>query len=191
MKNTILSTIFLFIAFWGLAQEKYFKLTPEWLVSVKDTTKNYVVVEVNNYTAAQLYNKAIMYVNERYKNPDAVLRGKIENEFLTFATHNDHMFDFRSGINMIIEVNYLTTVSFKENKIKLDFHDIDMTLVTSQSRSPFYLVGSGGLSWYVYKEKDHSLFQPNKGFKDKIELFFNNQTNEIVSYYLTTEKEEW
>lgn len=32
---------------------------------------------------------------------------------------------------------------------------------------------------------------PNKGFKDKIELFFNNQTNEIVSYFLTKKKSEW
>jgi hypothetical protein len=191
MKKINLSLVFLLIAFGGFTQENYFKLTPEWLVSLKDTTKNYVVVDVNNLTAKQLYDKAIMYVNERYKNPDAVLRGKIENEFLTFATHNDHMFDFRSGVPIIVEVDYLTTISFKENRIKIDFHDIDMYMVTSGGKSPLYLMGSGGFTWYVYKEKDHSLFMPNKGLKDKIELFFNNQTNEIVSYFLTQKKEEW
>ena len=76
----------------------------------------------------------------------------------------------------------------KENKIKIDFHDIDMNMVNSAGESPFNLLGRGGLSWYVYKEKDYSLFMPNKGFKDKIELFFNNQTKEIASYFLTEKK---
>jgi hypothetical protein len=191
MKKSILFAVFLFIAFWGFAQERYFMLTPDWLVSIKDSTKNYVVIDVNNSSSEQLYDKAIRYINEKYKNPDAVLKGKVQNEFLTFITHNDHMFDFRNGITIIVEVDYHTTISFKENKIKIDFHDIDMNMVTSAGASPFYLLGKGGFSWYVYKEKDHSLFMPNKGFKDKIELFFNNQTNEIVSYFLTEKKSEW
>lgn len=101
------------------------------------------------------------------------------------------MFDFRNGVNLVVEVNYLTTISFKENKIKINFHDIEMTLVNSQSRSSFKLLGNGFLTWYVFKEKDYSLFQPKKDFKNKIELFFNNKTNEITSYFLTQKSEEW
>ena len=114
MKKSILFLgICLFIALGVFAQERYFRLTPAWLVSIKDSTKNYVVVDINNYSSEQLYDKAIRYVNEKYKNPDAVLKGKVQNEFLTFITHNDHMFDFRNGITIIVEVNYLTTISFE------------------------------------------------------------------------------
>lgn len=66
IKKILFSSILLISAF-SLAQTKYFQLTPNWLVSVQDSTKNYIVVDVPNFSTDQLYKKAIKYVNEKYK----------------------------------------------------------------------------------------------------------------------------
>jgi len=179
MKKILLLFVILIYAVSLNAQNKYFNLTPHWLVSVQDTNKNYVVVTMDSCSAEQMYKKTINYINKSYKNPDAVIRGKSENEFLTFITYST-IFTFEDGwgITNVVSGEYFTTISYKNNKIKISFFDINM----KSSGVNFDLIGSVMWSkFFVYYKSDLTLFKPDRKAKEKIELFFNNKVNEIIS----------
>jgi hypothetical protein len=159
------------------AQNKYFNLTPHWFVSVQDSTKNYVVITIDSCSADKLYKKTINYINLTYKSPESVIRGKSENEFLTFVTHDKIVMKLNRIEN--VDIEYFTTISYKDNKIKITFTDVDMYFFTDH-KIPITIVGSGWSGWHIYKE-DGSIFFPKKLNKERIEEFFNNKVDEIIS----------
>lgn len=58
------------------------KLTPKGVAPI--------VIEIDSMNASELYNKALNWVQETYKNPDEVLKANIENEKIRidrFATN--------------------------------------------------------------------------------------------------------
>lgn len=170
------------------AQNKYFNLTPHWLVSVSDSTKNYVVIIVDSTSAENLYKKTINYINMTYKNPESVIRGKSENEFLTFATHDEISVKFMAETT--VDVDYFTTISYKNDKIKIIFSDIEMYYFNQGKKLTYSLIGGGWSGWSVYKESDLSLWYPKKQNNIRIESYFNNKVDEIISGIKTDVKSE-
>lgn len=75
MKNKFLLSITLFICTISYSQDfPKLKLTPSGVEPI--------IVTTDSLKATDLYKKALNWVQDTYKNPDKVLKAKIENEKL-------------------------------------------------------------------------------------------------------------
>ena len=61
----------------AFCQESSFKYTMEGFTE-------YIVTDVENKTANEIYTKVINWVKENYNTPDSVLKSEIENESVRF-----------------------------------------------------------------------------------------------------------
>ena len=57
-------------------------VTPVGLRDESDNEKTYIVLNIENKKASELYINALKYINKNYKNPEKVILGKVENESL-------------------------------------------------------------------------------------------------------------
>ena len=148
--------------------QKYI-VTPEGLRDVNNVSKTYIVYDINGLSTTQLYENAINYVNEKYKNPEEVIKGKIEGEYLKFDTYvSDFILYNNSGIKMPIQANFTTQLRFKDGKVKYEISSLDMKCKTSN----YYVLFSGGMmqGYIIYKKN-------GKLFKEKAKLDIEKQIN--------------
>lgn len=153
-------------------------VTPEGLKDSLNIDKNYVIINVEGKTAKELYENVINYINVTYKNPKEVLKGNIENEFVSFETFVANFPLTKNGYaKMNIGTNYLTTLSFKDGKIKYEISDIKMKAVDSKYE---VLFTGGAFSGYPIYNKSGELKREET--KEDIEKYFNNNIKNIFDY---------
>ena len=175
MKNLIL--IFS-IAFSLQSFGQKYMVTPNGLRDESNTEKTYLVLEANGFTANQLFDNAIKYVNEKYKNPEEVIKGKIDGEYLKFDTYvSDFLLYNNSGVKIPIQATYTTELRFKEGKVKYEIISLEMTAKTGN----YHVLFSGGLlSGYIIYKKNGKLFKGET--KTDIEDYFNWYVNDLLKY---------
>lgn len=175
MKKIVL---FAFIICNSLLNAQKLVVTSEGLKDSLNLDKSYVVINVEGKTAKDLYEGIIKYINVNYKNPKEVLKGNVENEFVSFETHVSNFPITKNGYaKMNIGTNYLTTLSFKDGKVKYEISDIKMKAVDSQYE---VLFSGGGFSGYPIYNKSGDL--KRKETKDDIEKYFNNNIKNIFDF---------
>lgn len=153
-------------------------VTPEGLKDSLNIDKSYVVISIEGKTAKDLYESVIKYVNITYKNPKEVLKGNIENEYISFETYVANFPLTKNGYaKMNIGTKYLTTLSFKDGKIKYEISDMEMKAVDSQYK---VLFSGGAFSGYPIYNKSGELKREET--KEDIEKYFNNNINNIFDY---------
>jgi hypothetical protein len=158
----------LLVSFVSYGQE--FTITPDGLKDKSNNEKTFVVLNVEGKTAKQLYDNAILYVNTIYKNPSAVMRGNIINEFLSFATHTN-TFYMDAFIKRNIDVEYITSLTFKDGKVKYEIQELDM--VCNQTRPQLSLSFSGS-SIFQYSIYNNSGKLRKEDTKKDLEDYFNS-----------------
>ena len=62
-------------------------VTANGLRDENNIDKMYLVIDVEGRSAKQLYDNTYKYIIKTYKNPDNVIKGKIEGEYLKYNTH--------------------------------------------------------------------------------------------------------
>ena len=114
MKN-ILVPIAILISSFSFAQDiPKLKLSP--------TGVEAIVVNVDTLKADYLYKKAINWVQESYKNPDKVLKYKIENEKIRIDGFATNAWWYKTlGMKMNYNMDYSIEVSFKDGKYRFEF----------------------------------------------------------------------
>jgi hypothetical protein len=78
---------------------------------------DYVVSEFNSVSKDEIYKKTINWVKETYKNPDEVLKMKIENEKIRINGIANKLLNVK-GYTYNLE--YVIDISFKDNKYKFE-----------------------------------------------------------------------
>ncbi len=154
MKNLIL---ILAIAFSSQVFGQKYLVTPNGLRDEKDVEKTYLILEATGLTAKQLYDNAIKYVNEKYKNPEEVIKGKTDGEYLKFDTYvSDFLLYNNSGAKIPIQATYTTELRFKDGKVKYEIISLDMKAKTGN----YHILFSGGLmEGYIVYKKNGKLFK--------------------------------
>lgn len=111
----LLPFIFLFLPAFIYSQNiEKFELTKE---GVKP-----VVIEFDSLNASQLYTKAMNWVQETYKNPEVVLKTKIENEKLRVDGISKAAWFYKGmGMTMYYDVEYSFHIEIKDEKVRLSF----------------------------------------------------------------------
>lgn len=175
MKKILLVT---FIISCSLLNAQKLLVTPEGLKDSLNIDKSYVVINIEGKPSKDLYESVIKYINMTYKNPKEVLKGNIENEYISFETYIANFPLTKNGYaKMNIGTKYLTTLSFKDGKIKYEISDIKMKAVDSQYE---VLFSGGAFSGYPIYNKSGEL--KRKETKEDIEKYFNNNIKNIFDY---------
>lgn len=155
-----------------------YTVTPDGLRDKSDNEKTYLVLEADGLSATQLYDNAIKYVNEKYKDPEEVIKGKTEGEYLKFDTHISNFIVYNnSGAKMPIQATYTTELRFKEGKVKYEIVSLEMKAKTAN----YYVLFTGGLlEGYIIYKKNGKLFKEEA--KTDIENHFNIYVFDLLKF---------
>ena len=119
-------------------------LQGEW-VTVDPT----IVFEVEG-SSKDLYNKAINWINTYYKNPEEVIKGKIEGEYLRFDGFQKSLIHVKIlGLTTFYNVRYTIKLNFKDNKVR--FKVLNLEYYSSGSQ---YSAGGWVDMPFKYRTKD-------------------------------------
>jgi hypothetical protein len=172
MKKILMVAIIL-IASVSAYSQKYV-VTPTGLKDEANIEKSFVVITAEGKTAKQLFDNAVKYVNVTYKNPNVVIKGKIENEYLSFVTHSE--FYVENGFAKApFDMNYLTELTFKDGKVKYEITE----LVMKNSAGYELTFTGGGINFFLYN-KSGDLKKPKT--KEYLESYFNGSIPRIKDY---------
>lgn len=180
----------LIIAFATNAQKV--TVTTTGIKSESDVTKDYVVIDAPNKTAADLYNNILKYIQKTYKNPDAVLKGKVENDYFRFETYKPSAVLAKAGMSKaVFSVKFVTQIDFKDGKAKVTFNNIEY-IGPSESAIPLHLHYQGGAfdGYVIYNKKGEV---KDQSAKTQIEDYFNGQILELSNALngVDASKEGW
>lgn len=186
-------TIFFFIVFFipgvaSIAQDEYFIVTPKGIRNGKDTSRSFITISIDS-SANYLYLSSVNYIQETFKNPDYVIKARIENEYLRYGVHEKNMLQFQIKKQTFpINASYSVELKFKDGKLRVEF--LDIKLVASND-VPVYWVKTGSkmMGWsrqHIY-DTDGSIEHMDE--KNRIEEYFNGEVKKIKDYIL--KKEKW
>ena len=185
--NRILTLSLLFLTCISFAQE--FEITPNGLKDKKNIENEYLVIKAPDKKSNELYKNAIKYVNENYKNPEKVIKGKTENEYLRFVTHIGQWTKVNnSGVKLDISATYTTELRFKEGKVRYEIIELDLT--ADNGGRNVYWKGSIWKGYPIFNKKDELRLEQTK---TDLEKYFNTQVK-IISDFLNekkSEKDDW
>ena len=164
-----------------------FAVTPTGLKNSEDNEKAFVVIEVAEKTAKQLYDNSLKYVNQTYENPSEVIKGNTEAEYLSFDTYAPSFLYIKNGgVKIFFNAKFKTEIHFKDNKVKYEI--ISLEIINDANGMPLKFTG-GGLDWMIYNKK--GVLKREKA-KEELETYFNNQLLNLTKYLKEeTEEDNW
>ena len=135
-----------------------------------------VVVEVENKTAEELYNKALNWVQETYSNPDAVLKAQILNEKIRVNGFMDNAWTY-NGLSF--DMSYNVEVSFKDGRYRLEFIITEFTdNGKAVGHKKKHLAKEDGSPKFGYK---NSVITINESMNNIAQSFYNYVTGATES----------
>ena len=177
MKNKLLLLIALFFCLLSYSQDiPKLKLTPNGVEPI--------IVITDSLKATDLYKKALNWVQETYKNPEKVLKAKIENEKIRIDGFAENAWYYKLlGTKNNYNMEYSIEISFKDGKYKFEY-------LIGQ-----FLVDGGQKVLYDYKyfyKKSGDIKSVYTESVPSIETTMNNLSQSFYNYVIgkTTKKED-
>jgi hypothetical protein len=141
-------------------------------------------------TTAELYQNAIKYVNENYKNPKEVINGYTEDEYLRFKTYVPQFTKVNNGgVKLDVSMEYTTELRFKDGKVRFEITALSITADNGGRSVEF--TGSIWKGYPIYNQKNGDLRLPE--IKIELENYFNSKVIDIANFLLEkkTKKDDW
>lgn len=114
MKNFLLLLSIIFSNYCIGQDISQLKLTPMGVEAI--------IVEVDSLSAPELYNKALNWVKETYKNPEKVLKAEILNDKIRLdGFANDAWWYKTLGIRSSYNMEYTVEIAFKDGRYKFQY----------------------------------------------------------------------
>lgn len=159
---------------------QYIKVTPEGLKDTKEE-QSYVILDFENQSAEDLYSKSILFVNQRFKNPEHVIKSNVENKMLRYSDYKPNGIQVLNGMVRIpVDVKYQVELGFKDNKVKFDIVSLDMGGLNFK--------GNVWKGYPIWNEKNSKLRLEQE--KNELEAYFNAIVVEYVEY-MKNNNDEW
>ena len=150
MKFSKISTILLLL-FSGvsLSAQDIFDMPTVVVTEGKDSQKGtyaylerVAIIEIPDKNQTELYESTINWLNETYINPDEVIKGKVENEYIRWTGTGGCLALFDGLLGAVCyEMRYTIEVRFKEGRLRWEFIELEIYTPPSQ-----YIKG-GWSSW--------------------------------------------
>jgi len=84
-------------------------------------------------TSKELYQKAINWVNETYKNPEEVIKGKVEGDYLRLEGFTSNLIRANViGTMFYYDVRYTVKLDFKDGRFKYEISKMEQYFPASQ-----------------------------------------------------------
>ena len=165
MKNQLFLLSFLLLNYIGFSQE--YEVTPNGLKDKSNTENSFLVINTPDKKTVELYQNAIKYINENYKNPDEVIKGKTENEYLRFETYVPQFTKVNNGgAKLYVSMRYTTKLRFKDGKVRFEITSLSITADNGGRSVDFS--GSIWKGYPIYNQKNGELRLPET--KSEIEI---------------------
>jgi len=185
MLKSLLSALLVATMFFTNGYSQSFVLMPTGLRDSADTGKSFLVLKFDSLTAKQLYDNAIKYINKTYTNPDQVIKGKTENEYLRYITHVASFIMIKSGLSRVkFDADYTVELNFKEGKVRYEITSLDM----ENSGGWKLKITGGGFAWYIYNKNGEL---KKEDAKKDIEQYFNYRIKSLTETLNGRIKENW
>ncbi|MDX1278381.1 DUF4468 domain-containing protein [Oceanihabitans sediminis] len=141
------------------------KLTPDGVEPI--------VVEVEGMSASEIYQKALDWVKESYKNPEEVLKAKFKGQKIRLNGYKSSAWWHKSvGYTHYMNMDYTLEISFKDGRYRFDY-------IIGQ----FYLDG-GQKTLYsydaFYRKKDGSV---KRSYTDAVPSLEKTMNDLSLSFY--------
>ena len=175
MKKLVLAAIL--FANVAMSQETEFKFTQQGFT-------DFVITNAENKTKSELYNKTLEWISTTYKNPDKVIKSKIENEYIRIEGSSSEIACMNIMGKRCDMATYLIEISFKDGKYKFDVISIKShseDLSTHEILHP---------SFDGYYKKTGEIKGVFKYYPEMIPAYFNSLNNSLKSS-LNEVKKEW
>jgi len=188
MKTQLIIISFILINYIGYSQE--YEVTPNGLKDKSNIENSYLVIKTPEKKATELYQNSMKYINENYKKPDEVIKGKTENEYLRFETFVPQFTKVNnSGTKLYVSMKYTTELRFKDGKVRFEITSLIITADNGGRSVEFS--GSIWKGYPIYNQKNGKLRLPET--KSELENYFNTTVKEIKEFLLdkTTPKDDW
>jgi hypothetical protein len=179
MKNKILLSIAILFCTISYAQDfPKLKLSPNGVEPI--------IVNTDSLQASDLYKKALNWVQETYKNPEKVLKAKIENEKLRIDGFAENAWWYKSlGMKQNYNMEYSVEISFKDGKYKFEY-------IIGQ----FFIKG-GQKVLYDYKTFYKKTGEIRSAYADAVPSLEETMNNLSLNFYnyltgkTTTKDDKW
>jgi hypothetical protein len=141
-----------------------------------------IIVTVDSTPVETMYKRALNWVQEYYRNPDQVLRSKIDNDKIRIEGFNSRAFYRIFKAKTFYQSSYTLEIEFKPGKYRMTYTPGS---ILTDDNSPVYFTWSDLLT-----EKDRN----GNSYKDALASFVAglNELNQSFYDYVTgKKKDEW
>ena len=191
MKKVLFVILFLSIPFIVKAQ---FKASSAGFIA--ENGKDYIVFDIPNKSAEELYVLVCSWVNSTFENPD-IVSNNVENKQINIHAYYDKAYVYTRdnflGINYwsTADINYI--IQFKDEKIRVNSPVINAMYLDGNKNSRIGFCGtkpggSGIVSRNLFK-KDGNENKP-KAIAN-INNFINGEIDKLIKYVLANKDEDW
>lgn len=103
----------------------------------KDGFSDYVITQCEGKTQSEIFKKTIDWVSVSFKNSQAVIQSKIENEFIRIEGFKESLVCINTSLygKECRDGKFVLEISFKDGKYKLEITDIEQFLEATTNRS--------------------------------------------------------
>lgn len=177
-KNMKKLLLFIAMLLTNLTFAQHFEVTPEGLKS-KSSQEPYLVLNFEGKTANELYDAAVLFVNETFKNPNHVIKSDIKDKKLRFSQIHQ-MRVSNGGAKIPVDIRFDNELSFKDGKVKYEIVALDMGMLQ--------FTGNIWKCYPIWNEKNGKLRLEEE--KNELEAYFNVVVQQFVDA-VNTKDDEW
>lgn len=176
MKKLKLILALTLISFIGNAQNSTFKFNP-------DSTADFVVYNVDKQKASELYVKTLNWINIIFKNPEAVIKAKVENEMIRIEAFNKKVFTrtFKSGSTGDYDALYTLEIQFQDDKYRIKYTNDEIRV-------------DGMKVYFTFSDMLNNVPDKNGNTFDNCKTQYEANVQELINslyQYITKPKEKW
>jgi len=136
---------------------------------------DYVITNIEGKTKEEMYKKAMNWVIETYKNPDAVLKMNIENEKFRI---DGIAFGVVKVKGISLNLGYVIEISFRDNKYRFELISLLYDNATDYKKMPNF-------------KTDPKLVKNFGNSPAEIENYFNTLNKSLEIYIVGKAEEKW
>lgn len=181
MKRIILGLV-LFFNLVCFGQEKI-EMTKDGLTNTEQ------IIKLDSLTAKEIYSRINKYIQKNYANPEAVSKGNVENEFISFnGIKKDCISEKVMVSTFYSDIEYYINIDIKDGKIKYSMSKLIQIKRIYDKTYPVDLLTMTGSGYF---KSDGSIRNQYVKLKVDVEKVLNEITKDLVSSIKENKKSDW
>lgn len=148
-----------------------------------DASTDFVTYSLDTLNASIIYSKTVNWINVTYKNPEKVIKAKIENEMIRIDGFSSSMFSrtFQSGNKAEYDVAYTIEIQIRDGKYRLKYIHNKITI-------------DGSDVYFTVSDVINNITDKNGNSWAGAKTEYEDNVNEIIKSlyeYISKPKEKW